>query len=195
MALVICAVLLIDLMRRRMSRVLAIAHRVGVHFQRLLELVGRGLQLGRQRVAERLFLADLREQLGLPRGQELRQLGLELLDPLHRHVVHVPVLDRPDHGHLDLDGNRVVLRLLEDLHDALAAVDLRLRLGVEVRAELRERRQFAELREVALELPGDLLHRLELRRRADARDRDADRDRRADALVEQVGFQIRSVRR
>ena len=68
-------------------------------------------------------------------------------------------------------------------------------VGVELRAELRERRQLAELREVALELPGDLLHRLDLRRRTDARHRDADRDRRADALVEQVGFEDRSGRR
>ena len=30
-------------------------------------------------------------------------LLLELLDPLHRHVIHVPVLHGPDHGHLDLD--------------------------------------------------------------------------------------------
>ena len=46
---------------------------------------------------------------------------------------------------------------------------LRLGLGVEVGAELRERRQFAELREVALELAGDLFHRLDLRGGTDAR--------------------------
>ena len=56
---------------------------------------------------------------------------------------------------------------------------------VEVGAELRERLQLAELRELELHAAGDLLHRLRLRVRAHARDRDADVDRRADALEEQ----------
>ena len=116
-------------------------------------------------------------------------VGLELLDPLDRHVVHVAVLHRPDHRHLHLDRHRVVLPLLEELDDALAAIDLGLRRRVELGAELREGGELAELREVALELPGDLLHRLELRRRADARHRDADRDRRPDALVEEIGLE------
>jgi hypothetical protein len=47
------------------------------------------------------------------------------------------------------------LRLLEDLHDALATVDLRLRFGIQIRAELREGGQFPKLRKLALELPGD----------------------------------------
>ena len=106
-----------------------------------------------------------------------------------RHVVHVAVLDGPDHRHLHFDRHRVMLRLLEELDDALAAIDLGLRRRVELRAELGERRQLAELREVALELAGDLFHRPELRRRPDARHRDADRNRRPDALVEQVGFE------
>ncbi len=77
-------------------------------------------------------------------------LAWKSLMRLHRHVVHVAVLHRPEHRHLDLDRDRVVLRLLEDLDDALAAFELRLRLRIEVGAELRERRQFAELRQVAL---------------------------------------------
>jgi hypothetical protein len=83
-------------------------------------------------------------------------------------LIQVPVLHGPDHGHLDVDGNRVVLRLLEKLHDALAAVDLRQCLRVELRTELRERRQFPELSEVAFELRGHLLHGFELRRRTNA---------------------------
>ena len=47
-------------------------------------------------------------------------------------------------------------------------------LGVEVGAELRERRQLAELREVELDLAGDLLDRLDLRGGTDAADRETD---------------------
>ena len=45
---------------------------------------------------------------------------------------------------------------------------LRLRRRIEVRAELRERGQLAELRQVALQPSGHLLHRFQLRRRPDA---------------------------
>jgi hypothetical protein len=47
---------------------------------------------------------------------------------------------------------RLVLRLLEDLGDLLAARQRRLRVLVEVARELGERREFAVLREVELEL-------------------------------------------
>jgi hypothetical protein len=50
-----------------------------------------------------------------------------------------------------------VLRLIEQLEDPLATVDLGLRRGVELGSELRERRELAELREVALQPAGDLL--------------------------------------
>ena len=66
---------------------------------------------------------------------------------------------------------------------------MRLRLGVEVGAELREGRQFAELRQVALDAAGHLLHRLDLRGRTDAGHGETDRDGGPDALVEQVGLQ------
>src|SRR5919106_1212557 len=64
--------------------------------------------------------------------------------------------------------DRVVLRLLEDLDDAFAAFELRLRFGIEVRTELREGSQFAELRKVQLDATSDLLHGLDLRRGTDA---------------------------
>src|SRR5262249_23545656 len=83
----------------------------------------------------------------------------------------------------------VVGRLLEELDDAGAAVERLLRLGVEVRAELRERREFAELREFALQLAADLLGGLDLRGGTDARDGEADRHGGADALVEEVGLE------
>src|SRR5258705_2399594 len=152
-------------------------------FPGLLEFFGSRLQLGLQCIAERLFSSDLSEQLALARGEMLRQLVLELLDPRDGDLIQVTVLRGPDHDHLDLHRNRIVLPLLENLHDPFAAIDLRLRLGVEVRTELRERREFPELSKIALELSGHLLYSLELGRRADSRDRDADVDGRPNALM------------
>ena len=59
-------------------------------------------------------------------------------------------------------GKEVVLRLIEQLDDPLAAVDLGLRRRIQLRAELREGGQLSKLRQVALQPSGDLLHRLEL---------------------------------
>ena len=55
--------------------------------------------------------------------------------------------------------------------------------------ELGERREGAVLRQVQLERPGDLLHRLGLGRGTHARDRDADVQRGPLAGVEQVGLE------
>src|SRR2546427_2022643 len=155
----------------------------------LLELVGGGLQLRRQRFAECLLLRDLSEQIGLGRRQVLGQPGLVVLQAVHGDQVHVPVLNDPEQGHLDVDRNRAVLGLVEQLDDALPAIDLCLRRRVQLGAELRERRQLPKLREIALETASDLLHGFELRRGTDARYRNADRDRGTCALIEQVGFQ------
>ena len=45
------------------------------------------------------------------------------------------------------------------------------------------------MRELALDAPGDLLHRLDLRGRADARHRKADVNGRTDALIEEIRLQ------
>jgi hypothetical protein len=67
-----------------------------------------------------------------------------------------------------IDRQRRILALLQNLHQALAAIELRLRRLVEIGAELREGRQFAVLRQVQAQRAGDLLHRLDLRVAADA---------------------------
>ena len=90
---------------------------------------------------------------------------------------------------------RLVLRLLQDLDQARAAIELLLRRLVEVGAELRERRQLAVLREVETQRARDLPHRLDLRGAADARHRVADVDGGTHARVEQVGSPGRSARR
>ena len=80
--------------------------------------------------------------------------------------------------------------MLEKLHDARAAVQTRLGAGVQVTAELREGGQLTVLRQVELDGTGHLLDRLDLGVRAYPAHRQADRDRRANALVEEVRFQV-----
>jgi hypothetical protein len=111
-----------------------------------------------------------------------------------RHVLGRDVVEeRVDAGvqrdDLLLHRPRRVLRLVERGDHLLAAVQRRLRRLVELRAELRERFELAVLREVEAQAAANLLHRLRLRGRADARHRGADVDRRADAGEEEVGLQ------
>src|SRR4051812_18380988 len=125
----------------------------------------------------------------MPRLQELVQLGLESPQVGERYCVEITVRARVDDRDLPFDGERLVLRLLQNLDEPGAAVELRLRRLVEIAAELRKGRELAILREVEPQRPRDLPHRLDLRRAADARYRVADVDRRTDALMEQVGLE------
>ncbi len=79
-------------------------------------------------------------------------------------------LHREEDRDLQLDRRGAERGLLEEFDDARAAVELTLRLGVEVGTKLGEGREFAELRELALEFAADLLGGLDLRGRTDARD-------------------------
>src|SRR6266478_557715 len=115
-----------------------------------VQVVRGGLQFRRQGFAERLLLRDLFEERGLRRRQVLGQPRLVVLEAIQGDPVRVRVLNDPEQGHLDLDRNRAVLRLVEQLDDALAAVDLRLRGRVQLGAELRERRELSKLRELPL---------------------------------------------
>ncbi len=115
-----------------------------------------------------------------------RQPVEELLDLVDRDAVEVAVRRGERLDHLVLDGERRALALVQRLHEPLAARERALRVGVEVGAELRERLQLAVLRQLELDLAGDLLHRRDLRVAADAGDGDADVDRRAHAGVEQL---------
>jgi hypothetical protein len=135
---------------------------MGCSLPGFFELISCSLQLGGQGRADRLLLSDSPKQLRFTRGEELRQAGLEFFHPIHGYLVYVSILYSPNHRYLNLNRNGVVLRLLEDLHDALTAVDLGLSLVIKFRAELRERRQLSKLGEVSLELSGNLLHCFEL---------------------------------
>ena len=143
--------------------------------QRLLVLVA---QLSR--------LADPAQQLVLLGVRARAQIALELLHALRRDPVQIALRAGEDrHDHV-LDGPRVSLGLLERLDQALAARKRLLRLGIELRPELRERLQLPVLRELEPQLSGHLLHRLRLRVAAHARDRDTDVDRGPHARVEQA---------
>ena len=124
------------------------------------------------------------------RVQELPEVLPPLADLAHRHIVQVAVGGSVDDRHLVLEWDRLVLRLLEHLLKPQAAIDLRLGRWVEVRGELGESLQIAELRQVELQLPSHRAHRPRLCGSADARDRQADVQRRADAGVEQIGLQV-----
>ena len=81
-----------------------------------------------------------------------------------------PVHAGEDNDDLHLDRDRHVLVLLEELDEARATLQLLLRGGVEVGAELGERGDLTVLREVEFQRPGDLLHGLHLRGGPDAAD-------------------------
>ena len=119
----------------------------------------------------------------------VQQFGFEPPDILDRHRVHVTAGAQEHGNHLLLDGHRLVLRLLEQLDQPRAALQLRLRGGVQIRGKGGEGFQFAVLRQVQTETSCHLFHCLDLRGAADPGHRDADVDGRPDTLVEQVGLQ------
>mmetsp|Transcript_1011 Transcript_1011/g.2676 ORF Transcript_1011/g.2676 Transcript_1011/m.2676 type:complete len:604 (+) Transcript_1011:439-2250(+) len=152
---------------------------LGVTLAELLELrVGA--------VGDGLLGADGLEQR---RGHLLEQADFEGADVGDGDLVEVTLRRGVNHHNLLLDGHGHELALLEHLGEAGAAVQEELRRGVEVRAELRERGDFAVLRQLELERPGHLFHRLHLRRGSDAGHREADVDGRADTLEEELRFE------
>src|SRR2546430_11326291 len=119
--------------------------------------------LGRHEVAEPL----------LP-GPDLRD----------RDIVQVAVRYRENDHDLLLHRHRLVLRLLQHLHDAYPTRELLLRRLVELRAELGERLELAVLREIEPQAARHLLHGLDLGVAADARHRNTRIDRRPHVRVE-----------
>src|SRR3954462_13393922 len=157
----------------------------------------RGL-LERFDSAPKVRLHFLRQVLRLPQrvadlweasAHELEEAPLPVAHVLRRHVVEEAVRDGVDDHHLLLDGHRLILPLLQYFDGARAAIELALRGGVEVRRERRECLELAVLREVETQAPGDLPHRLDLCRAANARHRDTDVDGGPHACEEEIGFE------
>src|SRR3974390_723678 len=211
MALVIFCVALVEAMRTRMSFKLAIAANLPSSSTPSPHPRGRGdqnracarselskrlgvtldhrLQLAGGVVREIAGLADAVEDVDILAAQERQQAVLESAHLVERERVEIAVGAGPDHADLLFHLQRRELRLLEEFGQTRTAIQQALRRGVEIAAELRERRHFAVLRQLALDLAGDLLHRLGLRRGSAPRPRQTDVHRRPDALEEQVGFQ------
>src|SRR6266545_4683466 len=147
-----------------------------------LHLLGRG-------VVVPLAACDRGERLLVRVSQVLEELALEPADVRQRDVIQLAGGTGPDRDGLLLNRVRRVVRLLEQLHQAAAPLQLRAGGLIQVGGEGGERLQLAELRQVEPEPAGDPAHGLDLRVAADPGHRDAHVDGRADARVEQVGLQ------
>src|SRR5690606_34338794 len=121
-------------------------------------------------------------------GERL-QTRFEGADLLQLDLVHVAVVHGVDGQRHFGHRHRRVLLLLHQLGHALAALELTAGRLVEVRSELRERRELAILRERQTNTAAELGDDLGLRRTTDARHRDTGVHGRADTGVEQVAFQ------
>ena len=133
------------------------------------DMPGQSLvQIGLDLVVDLLLLGQRRQQLRPAGVEEGEQLGLVGAQPLDVDGIEEAVGRGIDDDDLLLDRQRLILRLLEHFDQPPAAIELALRLLVEVTAELRERRQLAVLREIEPQRAGHLPHRLDLRRAADA---------------------------
>lgn len=91
-----------------------------------------------------------------------------------------------DRNDLILEGHRNILVLFEEFGETSATIQEALGGSIEVGTELGEGCNLAILGELQFQSPGDLLHRLPLRSRANARHREANIDRRADATIEEL---------
>src|SRR5688572_10022353 len=134
----------------------------------LPEVVQCALQRRLQVIVEDLLLSDA--------GQHARMAGLEepveiLLVATHifnRNRVEEALGGRIDNGDLLLDGERLILRLLQNFDETAAAIELCLCRLVEVAAELGESRELAVLCEVETQRASHLAHRANLCGAADA---------------------------
>src|SRR5207302_8067082 len=105
------------------------------------------LDLGRPALLLQDALPDaLADRVHVP-----EEIALELLHGLPGDVVEIAGGAAEDDHDLLLDRHRLVLGLLQHLHETLAPTELPLRRLVQIGAELGERRELAELAEVELE--------------------------------------------
>ena len=156
----------------------------------------RAPAFGERRASVGDLLIELVGELsgGLDLGEDLGVAGLDVGNPVSLVGADVDDLETieesadasKDSDDLLLDGHGGVLALLEELLEALSALELLLRGGVEVRAELGKGGDFTVLGKLELHGTSDLLHGLDLGGGADAGDGETDVDGGADTLVEEI---------
>src|SRR5437588_4209428 len=189
MALVICCVDFTARMRRLMSINDGIGSGRFSRRELLVEFLEGRVDVGLQGIIDLPFLRQRLERAGMADVEEPVQLRFIRAGVARGHLIEKAVGARINNEHLLFHGQRLILRLLQNFHEPCAAVQLRLCRRVEVAAELRKGRQLPVLRQVEAQRSRDLPHRFHLRRPADAADRVADVDGRADALMEQIGLE------
>ena len=122
--------------------------------------------------------------------QVLVQRQVEVDHLVHVHLVEVTLFGgQQAEGHV-ADGQRAVLRLLHQLSHALAALQLLAGGFVQVRGKLGKCCQLAVLGQGQADTAAQLLDDLGLGRTTHTTDRETSINGRADAAVEQVGFQV-----
>src|SRR6187549_2307881 len=114
--------------------------------KRLGVTLDHGLQLGGGVVAEVAAVADGVEDVDVLAAQQRQQTVLEGANLADRNAVEIAVDAGIDHHDLLFHLQRRELRLLQQFGEARAARQQALGRGIEIGAELRERRHFAVLR-------------------------------------------------
>src|SRR3989339_1718499 len=116
------------------------------------------------------------------------KISLPLFDLVCLYVVKVAASNGKKYGHLLGHAHGLVLTLSQHLDRALAARNLLAGGLVKIARELSESFQLTELGHVQTQTSGYFLHGLDLSRRPDTRDGDADVQRRPDAAIEEIWF-------
>src|SRR5580658_883210 len=167
MALVIFCVALVAAIRLRRS--LSDGIRSSVYCNALTRMslrecfgivVNHALKLAGGRVIEITRVADRFQNVGMLVVQLPEQTVLEGADTIDRQRIEIAVDAGIDDTDLLFHAQWRELLLLEQLGEPRAAAEQALGGGVEIGAELRERRHFTILRQLALDTAGDFFHRL-----------------------------------
>ncbi len=135
------------------------------------------------------FRVDALQQIRIAAMHEGLKLGLRIDDSAAVDFVEVAVVRGIQRQRHLRDRHRRILLLLHQFGDSLTALELLARGFVQVRRELREGGELAELRERQPNSAAELLDDIGLRGAADARHRDSRVDGRAHSSVEKVRFQ------